>query len=213
MIILHKLFIYNWVGRFSSVFLIIILMLQPKQAVAMVAINQMRVSSNEVKTSNEALRWEQFSKEMEKQEYDDYRNGMSYIISGSIALAGGLLGDTITNDYMEKGIYTIFQTIGVASIGYGAYVWKIGSNDRSFYKTLELSKLSVEQKMLLLRSYNHQKKLTERNERIIRAITHGLIAGLNFYSASRQKNDSVKNGLNFVGGVNLLAAFSFTFEF
>lgn len=210
MIILRKLFIYSWVGRFSSVIPIIILMLLSKQAVA---INEVRVSNNEVKTSNEALRWEQYAKEMERQEHEDYRNGMSYIISGSIALAGGLWGDTITKDYMEKGIYTIFQTIGVASIGYGAYVWKIGSNDRSFYKMLELSKLSVEQKMLLLRSYNHQKKMTEKHERFIRAITHGLIAGLNFYSASRQKNDSVKNGLNFIGGVNILAAVSFTFEF
>jgi len=167
-----------------------------------------------VKVPNESvIRWEQYVNEMERQEHEDYRNGMSYIISGSIALAGGLWGDSITNDYIEKGIYTIFQTIGIASVGYGAYVWKIGSEDRNFYKTVESSKLTIDQKTLLLRSYNFQKKQTEKNEKFIKAITHGLIAGLNFYSASRQKNDSVKNGLAFIGGVNLLASFSFMFEF
>lgn len=206
-IIIHKLFIYNWAGKFnqlviSSVFLMLVMLPSlPVRAMDDFIVNP------------ETVRWDQYSKQMDYQERKDYRDGMSYVISGSIALAGGLVGDTITHDYIEKGIYTIFQTIGIASIGYGAYTWKIGSADRDFYKTVDSLKLSDDQKTMIIRSYYGQKKLSEKNERFIKAITHGLIASLNFYSASRQRNETVQNSLAFIGGVNLLATIAYSFEF
>lgn len=157
--------------------------------------------------------WEDFSKEIEMQKEIDRKNGMSYLISGSLALVGGILGGNMTDDPAEKGIYTVFQTIGVASIGYGISVWQIGGEERSLYQTLQYSKLGSEQKSQLLRAYNFQRKERERKDHIIRAITHGLIAGLNIYSATQQKQDGLKNSLYFVGGVNLLASISFTFDF
>jgi hypothetical protein len=157
--------------------------------------------------------WDDYYKELEHIREQDRKNGISYIISGSLALASGILADTSTSDPIEKGVYTLFQTIGVASIGYGSYQWQIGGEDRLIYNSLQLSKIPNDQKMQFLKSYRMIKAEQLRRERIIRAITHGMISALNFYNASAQKNDSVKTSLNFIGGVNLLAALSYTFEF
>lgn len=200
---LHRQSICNWAGRFSSAFLLILTLLLPGVCAAF----------DEVSVNESTITWENYSKETEQQEKTDRRNGISYIISGSLALAGGILGGGLTDDNLEKGIYTIFQTIGVASVGYGAYIWKIGGEERMINKTLNTSRLTPEQRTQFLRSYYTQKKASEKRERQIKAITHGLIAGLNFYNASQQKQDSIKSGLYFIGGVNLLASISFTFEF
>jgi hypothetical protein len=191
---------YNWAGSFK-IFIIISIFIFGKNSYA----------EEDFKYNN--LKWEDFSKEVELQKEKDRKNGLSYVISGSLALVGGILGNNVAEDTAEKGIYTVFQTIGVASIGYGAYTWQIGGEERSIYQSLQYSKLTPEQKTQFLRAYNYQRKEKEKRDRYIRAITHGLIAGLNFYNASQQKQDSLKSTLNFIGGVNLLAAVSFTFEF
>lgn len=198
-----KLFMFNWVGRFS---LLLILTLSLLAGPAAVAAEDTFVPSADVT-------WSEFSRDVALQERRDAKNGLSYIISGSLALAGGLVGNGITNDSIEKGIYTVFQSIGIASIGYGSFVWKIGGEERALYKTLQESRLTAEQKTLFLRSYVAQRKERESKERVVKAITHGLIAGLNFYNASQQKQTSIKTGLNFIGGVNLLAALTYTFDF
>ena len=193
---------WNWAGDFKIILTLFLVLILSGRAFA---------SDDEFKfTTNN---WDEFSKEVELQKQKDRRNGISYVISGSLALVGGILGNGVAEDTAEKGIYTVFQTIGVASIGYGAYTWQIGGEERSVYQTLQYSKLTPEQKSQFLRAYNFQRKEKEKRDRYIRAITHGLIAGLNFYNASQQKQDSLKNTLYFVGGVNLLAAVSFTFEF
>ena len=51
----------------------------------------------------------------------------------------------------------------------------------------------------------------EKQQRFVRALTHGMIAALNIYGATQQTNDTVKNALYFLGGVNTLAAISFAF--
>ncbi|MBC7419855.1 MAG: hypothetical protein H7328_03920 [Bdellovibrio sp.] len=159
--------------------------------------------------------------EMEWTDYDqvaaraaaaDRTNGISYIISGGVALVGGIAGANVTSDPLEKGVYALFQTIGIASIGYGAYKWKIGDEDRLLMNSLHDSRdLSDAQKISFLKVYNDQKKELLRQERYIKAITHGLIAALNIYNASQQTQDGVKNTLYFVGGANLLASLSYTF--
>jgi len=191
----------NWAGRFSLMLLLVMAMMRVTPAQAA---EDSRIDS---------VKWEQFAQEVETQKERDYKNGLSYIISGSLALAGGIWGANITEDNAEKGVYTVFQTIGIASVGYGAYVWKIGGEERSVYQTLQNTRFTNEQKSHFLKSYNTERKDRERRDRLIRALTHGLIAGLNIYTASIQKNDGIKTGLYFIGGVNLLAAISFTFEF
>lgn len=158
-------------------------------------------------------KWDEFAKEVELQKERDRRNGISYMISGSLALVGGIAGNGLAEDTAEKGIYTVFQTIGVASIGYGAYKWQVGGEERFVYQSLQYSKLTPEQKTQFLNAYNLTRKERERKDRLVRAVTHGLIAALNFYNASQQSQDGLKTSLAFIGGVNLLAAVSYTFEF
>lgn len=161
----------------------------------------------------ERERWESFQKLVETQKEIDRRNGLSHIISGSIALAGGIIGANIAADVAEKGIYTVFQTIGIASVGYGAYNWQIGGEDRWVYQTLQLTNFTPEQKTQYLRALSLQKRTREKRDRLIRSVTHGLIAALNLYNGSQQENDSLRNTLYFIGGVNMLAGVSFAFEF
>ena len=193
---------YNWAGRFNILF--VFLFIIGHSGILIAAEDKFKFTTT---------KWDEFTREVELQKEIDRRNGISYVISGSLALAGGIWGNSIATDAAEKGIYTVFQTIGIASLGYGSYVWQIGGEERSVYQTLQYSKLTAEQKTQFLQAYVLQKKEKERKDHIIRGITHGLIAGLNFYNASQQSNDSLKNTLNFIGGVNLLAAASFTFEF
>jgi hypothetical protein len=189
----------NWAGRFKTAIILFFYFLT----------SQIILASEDIKiTSTE---WEQFALEVNKQRASDYRNGLSYMISGSLALAGGIWGSNITKDPAEKGIYTVFQSIGIASIGYGAYTWQIGEEDRTIYRILANTRFTNQQRSLFLKAYASERAERERKERWIRALTHGLISGINFYNASQQNNQNVKNGLNFIGGVNLLAAISFTF--
>lgn len=157
------------------------------------------------------LNWPKFESSMALKQNKDYVDGLSYIISGSIALVGGFVGQGITQDPLEKGVYTLFQTIGIASIGYGAYSWKLGDEDRFFYDSVRNANLTATDRNAILRSYYHQKKVRERHERDIKAVTHSLIAAVNIYNASQQSKGSVQNGLYFIGGVNLLAAITFSF--
>lgn len=160
-----------------------------------------------------SLKWDEFAHEIDLQKDLDTKNGLSYIISGALALGGGIWGANIAEDGAEKGIYTIFQTIGIASVGYGTYTWKIGGEERSIYQTLNNTGLTSDQKSQFLKSYAAVRKQKEKQDRFIRSITHGLIAAINIYNASQQDLDSVKSGLYFIGAVNLLACASFTFEF
>lgn len=163
--------------------------------------------------SSDSVDWNIYSQEMVEQIEKDRLNGFSYIISGTLALVGGIVGDQLAKDPSEAAAYTLFQTIGVASVGYGFYVWQIGERDRSIYETLNLSGLSQAQKNQYLRAHFSYLEQFRKKDRLIRAITHGLIAGLNFYNGSRQKQDSLKNTFNFIGRVNLLACLSFSVEF
>jgi hypothetical protein len=77
------------------------------------------------------------------------------------------------------------------------------------------SSLSDKQKTQVLRAYYYQKKNRLQKERLIKAITHSLIAAVNIYNASQQDESAkdVRNALYFIGGINTLAAISYTFEF
>ncbi len=159
-----------------------------------------------------SIEWPQLVERMEQKNAGDRVEGISYLISGSLAMAGGLAGQELSNDPLEKGVYTLFQSIGVASIGFGIYRWKVGNEDRWAYESAALAPgLSNEQRMSMMRSFYRVKREREKQERFMRALTHGLIAALNVYGALQQENESLKNGLIFLGGVNALAAVSFAF--
>ncbi len=118
----------------------------------------------------------------------------------------------MASDPLEQGIYSLFQSIGIASIGFGAYKWKVGDENRLIITSLKNSQdLSDEQKYKFIMTYNLEKAETDVSDKKIRAITHGLIALLNFYNASQYSHESVKNTLVFIGTANLLASLSYTF--
>lgn len=156
--------------------------------------------------------WNSFESYIKKEKAEASRRGKSQIISGGIAVLAGVLGDAMTLDPIEKGVYTIFQSVGVGAVGYGSYEWYIGSSDRKIYETLKNSDgFDDEMKSSFLKSYADIQKGNEKMERRIRAITHGLIAALNIYNAQKQTNESFKSTLNFIGGINLLVAINYTF--
>lgn len=203
MTILHKLFICKLAGNFK--YLVILILISTSVSFA-----QEKKSNFRNKTIE--MEWTDYDQVAARAAAADRTNGISYIISGGVALVGGIAGANVTSDPLEKGVYALFQTIGIASIGYGAYKWKIGDEDRLLMNSLHDSRdLSDAQKISFLKVYNDQKKELLRQERYIKAITHGLIAALNIYNASQQTQDGVKNTLYFVGGANLLASLSYTF--
>lgn len=187
---------YNWAGKFS--FLLILFS---------------NLVCHGAKVPGETTNWKQFEKEVALQREEDRKDGISYIISGSLALAGGLVGESISKDPSEGAIYSVFQTIGVASVGYGAYKLNVGGEDFHLLKQLSYTKLTDSEKFEVLKASRLEKKERQKSENSIRAITHSLIAALNIYNGSRQKNESLKTALYFIGGANILAAASFTFEF
>lgn len=143
---------------------------------------------------------------------EDKINGISYVVSGSLALLGGVIGSTVSVDPLESITYSLFQTIGIASIGYGAYKWKIGNEDRIIFQFINnTSNLSVQDKLKLLESYKAEKLKQNKEDRFIRSVTHGLISVVNFYNASLQDNNTAKNTLNFIGIANLLAFVTYSF--
>lgn len=125
---------------------------------------------------------------------------------------GGFLGNEVSKDPTEQLAYSAFQSIGVASIGFGLYKKNIGDERRLLFNIVDSTEgLSYEDKYKLLRSYYKEKATRTKKERYIKALTHGLIGALNVYSATKQDNDRVKSTLYFVGGVNLLASVSYSF--
>lgn len=217
----HKLFMFSSVGwckmrRFQihrRLHRFVLVLALSVTAIQLILPKRATASDEAIERNSLVTDWKKFSKEAAIQKALDERNGISYIISGSLALVGGIWGASIATDSFEKGTYTIFQSIGVASIGYGIYTWQIGSEERTLYDTLASAKLSAKDKSIFLKAYREQRAGRERRERLIRAITHGLIAGVNFYNAGEQTNDSVRTALYFIGSVNLLAAITFSFEF
>jgi len=215
----HKLFTYKLAGSFS--FLILIISLNTfgqslKSSVIKKRSTQYQSTQSVLPMAPvheiESPKWREKINTQTARFKQDRTTGISYIISGGIALAGGLAGANITQDPLEKGIYSIFQTIGIASVGYGAYTWKVGDEDRLLYQTLEGSSgLTESQKNIFIESYMMELQKRQQTENVIKAITHGLIAGLNFYNASNQKQQGVKNTLTFIGVANVLACLTYTF--
>lgn len=162
--------------------------------------------------SPEASAWNRSYKLFEQQRTRETLEGKSYLISGGIALIGGLVGNSVTGDPFEKAVYAVFQTIGVASIGYGAFKIQVGREEAPIFEALAKSHhLSPEQKYKFLMTYRSELESRAQKENKIKAITHGLISLLNIVSAGQQSTEGVKGALYFLGTANMLAAISYTF--
>ena len=155
--------------------------------------------------------WKGFEDFIRETDRQDKVDGYSYLISGTLASVGGLVGYYSSADTFAKAVYSISQTIGVGAIGFGGYKLFVGNENRVFYKTLRSSHLSPQDRDILLYNYRLQKGTEEARIRKVKALTHGAIALLNLYNAMRESHDDLKTALYFVGAVNFFAAISFTF--
>lgn len=158
------------------------------------------------------IQWQSLEKTFRAQREAAKTDGVSYVISGSSAVLLGIFGELGTQDPIDRAVYSVFQVIGIASVGYGIHKWIVSPNDELVFESLRREgSLTPEEKWKVMQNYfilNDQKKA---DERMIKAVTHGLVTALNLYGANNQSNPNIKNGLYFLAGVNLLAFLSFTF--
>jgi len=155
--------------------------------------------------------WDSFHKYMNERQKEDRITGLSYIISGTVATLGGVLGYYQSDDSFSRGVYAIAQSVGVAAIGYGANKYWNGNEYNSFFYAVEGAKLSPPQKMELLKRFLDKEKEEREKTRWIKIATHSLIAVVNLYSASREEDKHVRGVLNFLAGTNAVIAFSYAF--
>lgn len=193
---------YRLVGRFKILVLVLILVVGVPPVYAFDKNSQW-----------DAQNWPEFATEAKRQISLDEQNGISYMIGGSLALIGGLVGSSQTSDNVELAVFTVFQALGVASVGYGYHLSDSASEQRFLYNALNKTKMTTEQKSQFLTSYWQQKNEARRRTRWIRAITHTLVGGVILLNAQNQGDSGLKTALYIAGGVNLLSAISFTFEF
>jgi CTP synthase (UTP-ammonia lyase) len=163
---------------------------------------------------SEVKDWHQFKLRIEQQDHQDQVKGNAYMISGALLVVGGIVGYHNAHNAVEKLAYSVSQSLGVAGIGYGAYLSFVGSEQKAFYQSIENSKsLNDANKNELVRNYVDTWKENQRTERLTRIVTHSIVGALNIYNGSREEQSDLRQGLMILGGVNLLAALSLSFEF
>ena len=194
--------------KFFIFFLALILTSVSLLPVAKAAGESREISLSQVKD------WHQFKLKIEQQDRQDQIRGNAYMISGGLLVIGGIIGYHNAHNSVEKLAYSVSQSLGVAGIGYGAYLSFVGSEQKAFYQSIENSKsLTDENRNELVRNYVDTWEKNRKNERITRIVTHSIVGALNIYNGVREEQNDLKQGLIILGGVNLLAAISLSFEF
>lgn len=155
--------------------------------------------------------WEKFDQAMKEAELRDRQIGWSYVLSGALVSIGGTLGAQNATDTGAKLVYGLSASFGLGAAGYGA-LRLINGNDYSvFYNTLRRSSLTPTQRDELVKNYMEQERERERAIRITRIITHVIIGGMNYYSASKEEDKNTKTFFQFLGTVNMAIALAYTF--
>ena len=136
-------------------------------------------------------------------------DGLAYIISGAVVLGVSLPAYYLTEDVFARAVYSLGQTLGVASIGYGSYLRGVDDDTTRFYHLITRTPLTPKNREELSEGYLQDSARVARNSRKIRVITHSLTGALNFVNGATTSNRELKTALFFVGGINVLAALSF----
>jgi hypothetical protein len=155
--------------------------------------------------------WKPFQKYMEVRQEDDRVLGASYLISGTVATLGGMLGYYASEDPFSRGVYAVAQSVGVAAIGYGASEYWIGNEYNSFYHAVDGSSLTMAQKGELLQRFLERDQEVRQRTRWIKVITHSLVAAVNLYNSTHESDKNVRGVLQFLGGTNAIIATSYAF--
>lgn len=133
--------------------------------------------------------------------------GWGYVISGGVALAVSIPGYYLSEDIFARTIYSLGQTIGVGAVGYGSYLILVDDEIIRFHKVVSAqSTLSDFQKNELAKAFLEETAEQAKRTRHLRALTHGLMAGLNFLNAFTASHSDLRTALFFLGGVNTLVS-------
>jgi hypothetical protein len=143
---------------------------------------------------------------------ENHANGWAYVISGTVSLGVSVPGYFLSEDVFAKAVYSITETLGAASVGYGAYLLLVDDDFTRFERILARAELTPEERNRLARRFLEENADRARNVRKIRVISHSLTAGLNFLNAATSSQRDLSTALYFVGGINTLAAITFAFR-
>lgn len=179
-------------------------------AVLLLAAPPVRAGDNKHLLYDGPATWAEFEVDMRKREHADEVVGLSYMVSGGIAMIGGIIGVQSSPDPYSRGFFAISETLGIAALGYGASIYWNGNEYSSFYRAVRDSSLPPAQKTELLRKFLENERAEYQRAEWIRIATYSLLAAVNFYAASQEPNPDVRRLLQFLGGVNLVLAFSCT---
>lgn len=155
--------------------------------------------------------WQQFDQAMKGAERRDRQIGWSYLLSGALVSIGGTLGAQQSTDTASKLVYGISAGFGLGAAAYGTVRLLNGNDYTVFYNSLRLSSLTPAQRDELVRHYIEQERERERVVRITRIVSHIIIGGFNFYSASKDEDKNTKIFFQFLGSVNFAMALTYSF--
>lgn len=156
--------------------------------------------------------WNEFQSFIEKEEIENSRRGLAFMISGTLATLGGSVGYHESEEVLSRTIFALTSNIGLVAIGLGASYYFTGSEVDSFYYAINGSSLSLKQKNEVLQRYMQHQREEKDRRRWIRVATHSLIAVANFYSAAKEDNEQIRSVFYFLGGANTLMAISYSFQ-
>ncbi len=139
--------------------------------------------------------------------------GWGYVISGGVALAVSIPGYYLSEDIFARTIYSLGQSVGVASVGYGSYLILVDDDIIRFHKIISTqASLTESQKNDLAKSFLQETAAQAKRTRHLRSLTHGLMAGLNFLNAATAEHRELRTALFFLGGVNTLVSLTNLFS-
>jgi hypothetical protein len=154
--------------------------------------------------------WELLDSKSTELSNSNHSNGIAYLISGGAALAISLPGYYLSDDVFAKTVYSLTETLSVASVGYGTYLMLIDDDVTRFVRIVKGSPgVGAQARNQLATAYLHESADRARNVRKIRVISHGLTAALNFVNGVTSSQKDLATALYFLGGVNTLAAVGF----
>jgi hypothetical protein len=195
----------NWISAFNKLSLSLISVFAALTAPSEPAF----ASENQGSTSA----YELLNKKSDAIEAENHANGWAYIISGGVVLAVSTPGYYLSGDIFSKTVYSVTQTLSVASISYGSYLVLVDDDFTRFRRILsQTTNLKLSDKNKLSQLFLNENANRARSLRKIRVISHSLAGALNLANAITATDSNLSTALYFLGGVNALAALSAAFR-
>jgi hypothetical protein len=159
-----------------------------------------------------SMNWAAYSSIMLELENQQRTEGYAYAISGGLVLLGSSIGYAKADGALEKSVYSVAQSLSIASIGYGIYRLQVGNQERALFKVIAASdELTEKQKLSMMKYYYKSKEQLKETNKWIRFFTYMAMGSLNIYHASQEANEDLKVPLYALGGASVLISLSIVF--